>query len=160
MAALLEESLELSASASPQGNTTPESFPFTRSVRQGGIESTWEWNLVVRRILDSCVDRWKGQNFGLESPALGKTTHVVWADNLYFLGHSIDQVIHMAQDFTDRLVELKMRWKPSSLQFLTTARGSANGCPSMIVQQNNQLQVAIVEDMDVLGAMLNSKGMF
>ena len=56
IAALVEEGFDLKAAAHLQGEVFAD-LPFTRSVRQGGIESAWEWNLVVRRILDSFYDR-------------------------------------------------------------------------------------------------------
>ena len=115
IAALVEESLELEAEAMLHG-VRSKTFPFTRSVRQGGVESTFEWNLVVRRMLDSCYDRWQAAGYGVRLPVVGLINHVVWADNLYFIGHSIEHVVAMAQDITDCLLSLRMRWKPSSLQ--------------------------------------------
>ena len=51
VAALTEEALELAAVASLQEVTTEE-FSHNKSMRTGGIESAWEWNIVMRRILD------------------------------------------------------------------------------------------------------------
>ena len=60
-----------------------------------------------------------GREQELEAPP-PRVSHVVWADNIYFLGHSSEQVPCMAQDFTDLLVRFKLRWKPTSLQLMAT----------------------------------------
>ena len=100
IAALIEESLDLTAVASLEGvETSP--FAFTKCIRQGGMESDWLWSLVVRRILDSCLEKWGLSGYGVNLPILGLTNHVVWADNACFVGHSLENVLAMAQDVTD-----------------------------------------------------------
>ncbi len=64
-----------------------------------------------------------------------------------------------AQDFTDVLVSLTMRWKESSLQFLTTASKPAlHGGAAPIWQRGEELAVTLVEEMEVLGTLLTSTG--
>lgn len=120
ISALLEETLDITATAELDGCPSTAPFPFTRSVRQGGIESTFNWHTVIQYMLDTCIDRWQQREYGVDLPVLGRVTHLVWADNLYFLGHSAEDVTAMAQDFTDVLVASRMLWKRSSLQILGT----------------------------------------
>ena len=84
-------------------------FAFTICIRQGAMESDWIWNLVVRRILDSCLEKWRLSGYRVNLPILGFTNHVVWADRVYFVWHFLENVLAMAQDVTDVLVSLKMR---------------------------------------------------
>ncbi len=64
-----------------------------------------------------------------------------------------------AQDFTDVLVSLTMRWKESSLQFLTTAsKPTLHGGAAPIWQRGEELAVTLVEEMEVLGTLLTSTG--
>ena len=154
----MEEGLELKASAHLQGEVSAD-IPFTRSIRQGGIESAREWNLVVRRILDSCYDRWESQQYGIKLPLLGAVTHVVWADNIYFIGRSRDAVIAMGQDFTDILVACGMQWKKSSLQLLATLPHEEINCASLGLWQHGHFQpIELVVDMEALGTIISTSG--
>ena len=95
MAALVEESLDLEGTATLHG-VRSKAFPFNRSVRQGRVESTFEWNLVVRRMLECCIDGWQQCGYGIDLPVIGVTNHIVWADNFYRIGHSGEHVVAMA----------------------------------------------------------------
>ena len=110
--------------------------------------------MVVRHILDTCIDRWISLQYGIDLPALGRTTHLVWADNVYFLGHSCEQVLSMTQDFTDMLVAMRMRWKLGSLQLLHTDQALVQ--QAAIWQHGESVPVKVVEDMEVLGTLITS----
>ena len=61
--ALVEETFELMTTASVQSVETP-TFPFNRCAKQGGVESPWAWNTVIRHTLSLCVDKWFGNGLG------------------------------------------------------------------------------------------------
>lgn len=48
---LVRESLFVRAEAVCAGIPTTEIFGMTRNIRQGGVESTWTFNLVIKMIL-------------------------------------------------------------------------------------------------------------
>ena len=87
---------------------------------------------------------------------LGLTNHVVWADNVYFIWHFLENVLAMAHDVTDVLVSLKMRWKESSLQLLGTT-SLADATP-LLCKNGRALPVSVIEVMEVLGILLTSSG--
>ena len=86
--ALLEEALDQTATAFVDGCEGANTFPFTRSVRQGGVEATFEWNVSTRYLLDLCTDVWIAKGYGVDLPIIGQTTHLVWADNIYVVARS------------------------------------------------------------------------
>ena len=154
---MIEETLDLEGLGFVQGHKTPKKFNFNRCAKQGGMESPWEWNMVMRHVLNLCVDRWVSSGYGIDLPVLGKVTNVVWADNIYFLSAYPLEAQRMAQDFTDIMVhQFGLRWKPESLEFLTTSRGSAS--PLSLRQDGGQLDVKHVQEMHVLGSVLWNTG--
>eukprot|EP00959_Pyramimonas_sp_CCMP1952_P113399 2369893-Pyramimonas_sp.AAC.1 len=38
-----------------------------------GNKSPWEWNLVIRRALDLCADKWCAAGYGVRLPIVGLT---------------------------------------------------------------------------------------
>jgi len=100
------------------GLETP--IAFSRSVRQGGVESAWEWNLPMRMILDQLLDQWLGAGIGIDLPGIGLVNHLLWADNVYFLAHSRKDLKVMLTDFSQKLYKLGLFWKLTSLEFLHT----------------------------------------
>ena len=47
IAALMKEACDLECSPSVADTTSEDTFHFNKSVRQGGVESAWEWNLPM-----------------------------------------------------------------------------------------------------------------
>ena len=112
----LEESLFLKAEARFPGIDTVGPFPFNRSIRQGGVEGPWQWNVVMRRLLALLVPSWERRKLGIKIPYVASLTHFVWADNLYFLASSVGDLQTMMQEFTDLLVHPNLSWKGGSRQ--------------------------------------------
>eukprot|EP00973_Karenia_brevis_P032152 4433405-Karenia_brevis.AAC.1 len=155
VAAFIEESLELECSATLQGVDAGKPFPFTSAVKQGGVESTFMWNVVIRMLLDKLLDSWLDRQFGIELPRLGLVTHLVWADNLYFLGNSLQAVHTMMTEFTEILNEVSLFWKASSLELLHTSTLHIDNVS--IHQHGHSLDVKVVLDMALLGTVLSSR---
>lgn len=155
--ALLEESLDLEASARFPGISPTPGFRFNRSVRQGGVESPWEWNAVMRHLLSLLVPSWEGRGFGIDVPYMRRLTHLVWADNLYFVGSSVQQVQSMMQEFTDKLVAAGMSWKAGSLKIMH-ATSLEHPCEFVLNQRCETINVEAVETLEVLGAELSKTG--
>ena len=121
------------------------------------MESPYEWNMVMGHVLNLCVDRWIARDYDIDLPVLGNVTHVVWADNVYSLFAYPLEAQRMAHDFTDIMVHhFGLRWKPESLEYLTTLRGSAS--PMSLWQDGGQLDVKHVQEMHVLESVLCNSG--
>ena len=103
--ALLEESLGLSATAVFPGAPPTQDFDFNSNIRQGGVEAPWEWNAVMRHFLALLSPRWEYKGYGIDLPYMRRLTHLVWADNIYFLSTETSHLQVMMQDFADVLVE-------------------------------------------------------
>eukprot|EP00973_Karenia_brevis_P093483 12417512-Karenia_brevis.AAC.1 len=154
--ALIEETLDLMATATVHGIDTNRQFPFNRCAKQGGKEAPWEWNLVMRHALDLCRDKWTRSGLGINMPVVGPVMYVVWADNVYFISHHALEVQHMAQDFTNVLQSFRLQWKPESLEYLSTDPGSPKTLT--LWQEHECLEVPQVEVMEVLGAKIARDG--
>ena len=102
------------------------------------------------------VDGWNNREFGIELPVLDKVTHVAWADNVYFVSHKSLDVQTTAQDFTDVIVGFRLRWKPESLQLLTTDRTDL--APVQLQQHGSNLEVEIVDELAILGSVISNTG--
>jgi len=159
--ALLEESLALMAEARFPGIEATNAFPFNRSIRQGGVEAPWQWNVVMRHLLALLVPSWEGRGLGIKVPYVHCLTHFVWADNIYFLASSLVNLQTMMQEFTDLLVHARLAWKSGSLQVIYS--GSVPNACCFHLQQNvaadgGCIAVESVDVMEVLGANLSSTG--
>ena len=135
--ALLEESLCLQAEARFPGIEATDPFPFNRSIRQSGVEAPWQWNVVMRHLLALLVPSWERRGFGSKVPYVHCLTHLVWADNLYFLASSFVNLQTMMQEFTDLLVHAKLSWKNGSLQVMYS--GSVPNACSFHLQQGTAM---------------------
>ena len=155
VAALVKKALDLSATAAIQGIETT-TFPFNGCAKQGGIESPWEWNTVMRHALDLCVDKRLKHGWGIDLPVVGRVTHAVWADNVYFVSHMPEDARTIVQEFTSVLNSFKLRWKPESLQYLTTAPDAS--AVMTIMQHAEELTVEYVTELEILGSMLSATG--
>eukprot|EP00959_Pyramimonas_sp_CCMP1952_P046946 980095-Pyramimonas_sp.AAC.2 len=71
------------------------------------------------------------------------------------MAHTLEAVQAMAQDFTDILVSMSMQWKPASLQYLNTCRGTGG---MELWQHGRPLTVQLVQQMEVLGTLITSSG--
>lgn len=66
IAALLSESADLNCQPEFQGLGLETEVPFTRCIRQGGVESTFERNCVIHRGLGLLVPIWRECDYGLQ----------------------------------------------------------------------------------------------
>ena len=97
--ALLTESLGLEAIAQLMGHATTDKFVFNSSLRQGGLESPWGWNMILHTILDMLACKWIGK--GISVAVLGQLPCLCWADNIYFVGNSATEAVELFHGFSD-----------------------------------------------------------
>ena len=115
---------------------------------------------------------WEDKGFGIQlwaedddflDPTVERIviTHVWWADNLWLLADNWREFQEMAQDTTELMNKLGMRWKPSSMEVVHNrhvhnaekgralyVRGSSGGV----------FTCRQVECLEVLGDRLNARG--
>lgn len=84
---LIRESVGPTAEAVCAGTPPTSEFPMQGCVRQGGVESPWCFNLVMRTVYDE--RREKLEAMGSATPLLRTTPLLGWADNLIFLGDTM-----------------------------------------------------------------------
>lgn len=94
---------------------TPE-FVMESSIRQGGVESPWCFNLVIRTIYHEQRDLMTSR--GTRTPLLGSVPMLGWACNILFMGDSVEAAQHGSDAFTAGMHSKGMRWKPTSMQFM------------------------------------------
>ena len=80
IAAMLEELQGLHIFANFQGMTT-KAIPFNKCARQGGVESTFQWNVAMAYIFAQVKRKWDERGMGLEINGK-RYTHLIWAERL------------------------------------------------------------------------------
>lgn len=113
---LVRESSGSTATAVCPGLPPTSDFVMERSIRQGGVESPWCFNLIVRTIYSKCGSAMR--SCGASVPLLGQVSLLGWADNLLFIGESVKDVQLALDTFTAGMFSMGMRWKPSSMQYM------------------------------------------
>lgn len=83
--AMLREYRELVCQPMFHGVCVSRKIPFTKSGRQGGVETSYQWNLVMYMVLIPLVVSWRERGFGLLLDTYRRYCQLVWADNLWLL---------------------------------------------------------------------------
>ena len=116
VAAILPELSGLTGQATLGGVVTSDVFEFDRCLRQGGKESpsmvveyddarhasAAAWRLACGRVGVQLGNAWR--------------SHLVWADNLFFVARDASGLQGMMNEVTQVLAELDLKWKASSLE--------------------------------------------
>lgn len=111
---MMMQSLFTKARAVPFRSCVTGSFCMSRCIRQGGMESPWAFNLVIRTVLHSVRERWEAIP-GVARLVVGMVRMLAWADNLYFIAPQLEQVRALGDSFSEELNSMRMEWKPSSM---------------------------------------------
>ena len=147
--AIIGESIDVKARAELLGYCSTGEFPFGR-IKQGGMESPFCWNLILRTILDRLALRWAGR--GVELSAVGHLAYMCWADNVYLVGRTRLEAQELFEDFTAEVQTLGLAWKESSLEIL----GAAGVTADLVTQVSHQSYVLRgVQQLMVLGALVS-----
>merc|ERR1712039_134302 len=92
---------------------------FFNALRQGGTDSTWLWNLVMKTIIIKATDRWQSVGGCLTLDCGRNYDHIVWADNVRLFAVSRTALSSKIQIFTDVMAEHGLFWKTESLAVLS-----------------------------------------
>ena len=114
VAAMLHEMHSLTCEARAADVRTTKDIFFNACIRQGGSESPWLWNLVMRYVMVRVSALW-GPDAGVKVDTTN-LTHMLWADNIWLFAHSLADLAQMSQCLTDVLDSACLFWKPSSLK--------------------------------------------
>ena len=124
IAAMAQETVGLSCGASLLSLETSSDIPLTACERQGGVETTWKWNMVMRMVLHMLEGQWVAWGMGVELPIVARVTHLLWADKVFLLSHNKEHLAAMLQMLTDMLASYGLRWKRQSLSYTHSLQGS------------------------------------
>jgi len=103
-------------------------MPWDRSLRTGGTESPMAFNFVVLAMWTGVVAKLDASRIGYEIPDPHSPTayhyynHALWADNIYFVGRSAEEIQHIVDAFTEELTQWQMQWKRTPWNILCVAR--------------------------------------
>lgn len=117
---LVRESLFASAEAVSSGIPPTTAFGIQTCIRQGGMESPWAFNLIVRTIVRDSGDALRRE--GLQLPLLRHVALLGWADNLLFVGRGRDATQRSIDVFTDVMHSKGLSWKASWVEYMTVDR--------------------------------------
>ena len=155
IAAIAAESVGLQCSPNFQGVHLEHAIPFTRCIRQGGVESTIKWNNVMHMVLESLVPIWVESGYGISLDNI-VYTHLVWADNIWLLSHSYGDLRKMVTSLTAVLALHRLYWKPTSLEVLSS---TPELCAGFDIEDGHEtMYVKPVESMEILGTVLHKSG--
>lgn len=77
---------------------------FDKCIRQGGKEGPGCWNISMRAAMTELIEDWNRRNFGVRIQNLEGTgdliNHLVWADNIFLIGNSRNQLVEMFTQMT------------------------------------------------------------
>ncbi len=82
IAACVKEMSEMSCHACLGAMQIDEDIPFSKCARQGGRESAWLWNLVMKMVFSMLVPLWIDSGYALSIEGC-TFTHCIFADNLF-----------------------------------------------------------------------------
>lgn len=87
-----------------------------RTIGQGGVESTFQWDVFMRHLIAQLLPRWRSIKVGVFVKGVGWISHLPWADNVCQLACFIANLHVMAQDVARELHKRNLHWKPSSVE--------------------------------------------
>ena len=151
-----------------------------RSIRTGGPEGPLCFNIVVLAMWGPVMRSWKqhgmgyevvhahrwcdeDQNIRHEYPHRKHTvSHMLWADNIYVLSRSKEEMIRMMTQLTERLHEYGMTWKPNSLAYMAVGipHSTHHEAFSIKIKLENHPGVTVyvfprVMEMQILGTLVS-----
>ena len=119
-----------------------------------------EWNLLIGYLMEALVKSWRVRRFGFILPDWASwITHVVWADKIWLIAASSEQLHTMTVELTEAVYGAKLKWKTSSLEVLRggLALDSSPGL-SITTPDFDILMYEVVDQMEVLGSLLDGRG--
>ena len=156
---LLREVSGISASLSVPTAGSTSRFSWTRGGKQGGKETPDVWNVLVETAMEDLVRSWSSRHFGFDFGDDQRLTHLVWADNIFLVAASADQLSTMCQELTNLISAVKLSWKESSLQYMRGGPGAdETGDIDLSISGGATMTIKFVDNMEVLGVLLDHRG--
>ena len=156
--AIMQEYYGLQATVQLLDAPTSDKFTYSRGGRQGGAETPELFRVVLDTILHPLVSSWKSKKYGFTIDDKHFITHAIWCDNVWLFGKSVVECKEMADQVTSALYAHGFKWKPTSLECLNSL--CSDVCDFHLEEPiaGSQLLVQCVENMTVLGVLLDSSG--
>lgn len=97
---------------------------------------------------------WRSKGFGVKI-SVKVYTYFTWADNIYILANSCEQMQEMVLTLTTELERFGFRWKDGSTQYITTCSGQGY---LELMKADGTLKVECVTSLEALGTVLAVDG--
>ena len=156
IAAMLAETVNLSCYPEFDGIGLDKPVSFNKCAKQGGVESSFEWNQLMFNCLVVLDPLWKASGYGINLD--GRLwTHAVWADNVWLFANSAEHLTLMIRRLTDVFNSWCLNWKLDSLCYMVSSADAEHGDLQVLC---NDVIYAIprVDSMPVLGCLFDRKG--
>ena len=156
--ALIRELRGLHADVSVPGVAEVVGLPVNSGGRQGGTETTLLWNILLEHGLEDLISSWATEGFGFSFDGAPLVNHAIWADNIFIVASSVEQLHVMFDMLTDKLYAIFLKWKTEELTFITGS--NITGVSDRVVQMPDGKSATVrwCTEMQVLGVMLDQKG--
>ena len=163
-AATLRELMGVSLHIRLQDSET-DGIPLGKGGRQGATETPTEWIFFLDSALADTVRRWQDLGYGVGlGDGLPFLIHCCWADDLFWLSASFDELACMSQELATAFSVCQLSWKPDSLSFMAN-RVAAQDLPEtwcsafpVLTSSGAPLWFERVEAMPCLGVLLTPTG--
>ena len=115
ISAMLVEMLSLQVQPSSEQLEFTSWVPWTKCIRQGGVESTFSWNLFFGWFMSMLHPAWCSRGFGIAVSSSVTVTHLLWSDNLYITAKNIGEWQIMFTQLTNLVTSHGLQWKENSV---------------------------------------------
>lgn len=141
---LIRESVGSAAEAVCVGIPPTGEFPMQGCVRQGGVESPWCFNRVIRTIY--AEKREQLEALGLATPLLKTTPMLGWADNLIFLGDTLAATQRIIDEFSEQGYT---HWKPSAVEHVRVGATTTTDTTATMHRRGTRRRTTAGDDEEV-----------
>eukprot|EP00969_Alexandrium_andersonii_P096857 4275906-Alexandrium_andersonii.AAC.1 len=119
--------MDLRAVASYSGIQTE--FPFTKCIRQGNVDSSLLFQVLLMHAVSHLIQSWSSRGFGVDIDDARRLTSLLWADNFWLFAESRATLFVMTSELVHELQGVGLQLKPDALCFLTTCKHDDRSIP-------------------------------
>lgn len=163
--ATLRELVDLTLEIHLQDSTS-DPVPLGKGGPQGNTATPRWWNFLVDYLLAPVAESWATRGFGFDlEDGLSPLSHLVWADDNFWIAVSFQQFAIMTQELTYGYNDGCLGWKPESLHFMANKTalenwpsGQHKNVFSCLTRSGAPAVFHRVEQLPVLGVLVDDAG--
>lgn len=156
--ALILEYLDLRARVKLADAEESDWFPYRKGGRQGGVETPEAFNLMLEDACSDLVEEWNRKQYGFTLDDQHFLNHAVWADNFFLFAKTPEEAETMVTELSIALYRKGFKWKPSSIECLSSANVAKQLAFSFKAPDGTSLEVKAVDHLIALGVLLDRCG--